>query len=136
MTKHPLLTAEKELELARQLERIDLSIVRLLLSSEEGRAALLETARALREGEVDPQDVERNPAARDATGEPLAGRIERLVASSGARAKSRPRAFGLRLHPRAISAIEAGLEETLARRPSARIRAFLRELEELRLRGE
>lgn len=138
MTKHPLLTAEAELSLARELERADLSITRALLAVREGRDALSEVADALRDGGARVEDVERNPEERSA-GDALAERIERTVAAARRRSasRSRPRAHGLRLHPRTVSAIERSLGERLAReRTNARLAALVAELAELRRRGD
>lgn len=123
MTEYPLLTPEGELSLARRIERADLSISRALLSVPEGRRGMLELAREVREGERRLEEVERNP------GEDLPARIERVVREASRRpasARTRPRAHGLRLHPRAVRALERELREVAAREPrNARLRSAL-----------
>ncbi len=133
MTETPLLTHEGEIALARRIERADLSIVRLLLGSHAGRKALLHVARDVRAKTLRVEDVERNPSssggnladetpevprearadrAEGAKEEELAARIERVVGAAVKRprgSRSRPRARGLRLHPRVVRAIEAAL---------------------------
>ncbi|HEY8079702.1 MAG TPA: sigma-70 family RNA polymerase sigma factor [Labilithrix sp.] len=117
MTETPLLTHEGEIALARRIERADLSIVRLLLASHAGRRALLDVARDVRCKRLRVEDVERNPSSSggnlaDEPAEELAARIERVVGAAVKRprgSRSRPRARGLRLHPRVVRAIEAEL---------------------------
>jgi RNA polymerase primary sigma factor len=125
MTAFPLLTHEGEIALARRLERADLAISRLLLSSSEGRQALVDVARSLRDHEVKLEDVERNP-----TGDDLAVRLERAVARSGASTPSaKARASGLRLHPRTVRRIARDLTARARVQPrSARLRAVVAEL--------
>jgi RNA polymerase primary sigma factor len=116
MTEFPLLTAQGELALARKLERADLAIARALLACAEGRAALGELANALRAGDRRVEEIERNPS------EHLLERIERVIAEAElrpSRSRTRPRARGLRLHPRVIAEIERELAE-LARARSRR----------------
>ena len=101
MTSFRLLTREDEHSLARRLEKADLSLTRALLSAPEGRAALRDVARALRDKEVRIEDVERNPAERLI--ERIDGTVERAeAATAGSRARSNPSAQGLRLHPRTV----------------------------------
>lgn len=124
MSAYRLLTRDDEVALARKLERADLSIVRALLDSADGRDVLREQARALRAGEAREEDIERNP------NEGLAGRIERAVTrAQGRKARSprwRPRAQGLRLHPRAVGRIVAELEERARLQPgNARLKRTL-----------
>jgi RNA polymerase primary sigma factor len=128
MTEYPLLTREGELALARKLERADLSITRVLLASVWGRRALADVASALREGDLRVEDVERNP------GDDLPGRIGRAVTRArGRRGKARPRAEGLRLHPRVVRSITRDLEELAAANlEDAPLHATLRELEQAR----
>src|SRR6478672_416498 len=116
MTSFRLLTREDEHSLARQLEKADLSLTRALLSASEGRAALRDVARALRDKEVRIEDVERNP------GERLVERIDETVsraetAMSGARSRSNPSARGLRLHPRIVRELTRELAELSVRQP-------------------
>ncbi len=128
----PLLTAERELALARKLEREDLAITRTLLRSPAGRRELLELAYALREGELKPEDVERNPGERAPSGRPLAARIERMVRPS---ASKEP--VTMRFHPRAVLRVERSMHEALAGSPgNARLERTLRRLCEHRKRGE
>jgi len=114
MSGFRLLTREDEINLAKQLERADLSISRALLDSPEGRAALRGLARAVRQQELRVEDVERDPA------EDLPRRIDDVVgraARRSPRARSRPHAHGLRLHPRAVRRVIAELEEIAASQP-------------------
>jgi len=124
MSGFRLLTRDDELSLARRLERADLSISRALLDSPEGREALRELARAVRDQELRVEDVERDPS------DDFAARLERVVRTADGRpskAKSRPRAHGLRLHPRAVRTLVAELEALAARQPkNARLRRTLR----------
>jgi RNA polymerase primary sigma factor len=124
MTAFRLLTREEEHALARRLEKADLSLVRGLLAAPEGRAALLDVSRALRDKETRVEDVERNPS------EGLIERIESVVArahSFAVKSKSRPKAHGLRLHPRAVRPMVRELTELSARQPrNARLRRVLR----------
>jgi len=130
MTAFRLLTREEEHALARRLEKADLSLVRALLAAPEGRDALREVARALREKETRIEDVERNPA------DELVGRIERVVARAdafAARSRSRPNASGLRLHPRIVRHLVRELAELSARQPrNARLRRVLRDVDAAR----
>jgi RNA polymerase sigma factor (sigma-70 family) len=134
MTSFRLLTREDEHSLARRLERADLSISRTLLELAEGRAALRELARAMTEREARVEDVERNP------GEDLPQRIERAVASAEKfqeRARSKPPAGGLRLHPRAVRAVVCELGEIVARQPrNTRLKRALGEIDRARQEGE
>jgi RNA polymerase primary sigma factor len=127
MTAFRLLTREDEHALARRLEKADLSLVRALLAAPEGRGALREVARALREKETRIEDVERNPA------DELIARIERVVDRADAfssRSKSRPKASGLRLHPRIVRELVRELGELSARQPrNARLRRVLRDVD-------
>jgi hypothetical protein len=89
MTTFRLLTREDEHSLARRLEKADLQITRALLCSPEGRAALLDVARAIRDRETRVEDVERNPA------DELPARIESVVERAAAfvtrtRTRARP----------------------------------------------
>lgn len=114
MSSFRLLTRDDELSLARRLERADLAISRALLESVEGRAALRELARGVRESELRVEDVERDPR------EDLPARIEAVVARADkrpSRSRTRPRAHGLRLHPRAVIGVVRDLEELSARQP-------------------
>ena len=118
-----LLTHDGEVSLARRLERTDLSITRMLLGSPEGREALREVVRGLREKELRIEEVERNP--KDAEGgADLPTRIEKLVLRAHKRSKKLrwlPRADGLRLHPRIVARIAKELPaiEGLRRRADA-----------------
>lgn len=114
MSGFRLLTRDDEISLAKQLERADLSISRALLDSPEGRASLRELARAVRSHELRVEDVERDPA------DDLPARIDDIVARAARRsprARSRPNAHGLRLHPRAVRRVIAELEEVASRQP-------------------
>ena len=125
MTNFRLLTREDEHALARRLERADVAISRTLLASPEGRAALTELARQLREGETRVEDVERNPAD---------GLMERLD-----RAISTRSASGLRFHPRAVRAVVDELNEVVERTrgPAAtKLRKALAEVDESRREGD
>jgi RNA polymerase primary sigma factor len=134
MTAFRLLTREDEHALARRLEKADLSLVRALLAAPEGRSALRDVARALRDKETRIEDVERNPA------DELVPRIERVVDradSFSARSKSRPLASGLRLHPRIVRELVRELGELSARQPrNARLRRVLRDVDVARRDGE
>lgn len=133
MAEFPLLTREGELALARRLEKADFGIARALLACAEGRAALLELVRGLRDGELRVEDVERNPS--DA--ESMSARIERAVAGAkNARVTvgSKVRACGLRLHPRILRQVVLDLEEQAEREPkNANLRAALSQMEKDRL---
>lgn len=149
LSQYPLLTAEGELSLARELERADGEIARALLGSKEGREAILELVSALRSKELSVEDVERNP------GEELEARLERVVkrfsiadarkrrttrvrptlrgaVRTAARPKTAARASGgeiVRLHPRAVRQIEAKLTARARREPrNAELRETLRAL--------
>ena len=132
MSTFRLLTREEEHALARRLEKADLAIARALLSSAEGRTALLDVVRALGDHEMRVEDVERNP------GEDLTARIERIVARAAAFAQrsktsAKPPAHGLRLHPRALRVIVNELEDLAERQPrNAKLRRMLRDLDEAR----
>jgi RNA polymerase primary sigma factor len=134
MTSFRLLTREDEHSLARRLEKADLSLVRALLSAPEGRAALRDVARSLREKETRVEDVERNPA------DGLVARIEKVVDAADAfatRSRSRPKASGLRLHPRIVRELVRELEEVSSRqRKNMRLRRMLRDVGEARRAGE
>jgi RNA polymerase primary sigma factor len=136
MTSFRLLTREDEHSLARRLEKADLSLTRALLSVPEGRAALREVVRALREKEVRVEDVERNPQ------EGLVDRIEATVsraesAMGGSRSRSNPSAQGLRLHPRTVRQLTRELAELAARQPrNKRLRRMVGEVDAARREGE
>lgn len=134
MTAFRLLTREDEHALARRLEKADLSLVRALLAVPEGRTALRDVARALREKETRIEDVERNPA------DELVERIERVVDRAeafSARSRSRPKADGLRLHPRVVRELVRELRELSARQPrNARLRRMLRDVDVARRDGD
>lgn len=101
-----LLTHEGEVALAKRLERTDLAITRRLLGSLEGRTALHEVVRGLREKELRVEEVERNPSAAQEEGVSLEDRLEGLIARAHRRSKKlrwNPRAEGLRLHPRIVA---------------------------------
>lgn len=128
MSTFRLLTREDEHAIARRLEKADLSITRALLSGAEGRAALLEVARMLRDKEARIEDVERNPA------DGLEPRIEAAVRSSerfaaSSRSGSHPPARGLRLHPRSVRGIVLELEELSKRQPrNTKLKRMLRDV--------
>jgi RNA polymerase primary sigma factor len=130
MTAFRLLTREDEHALARRLEKADLSLVRGLLAAPEGRAVLLDVARSLRDKETRIEDVERNP------GDGLVERIESIVAraeSFATRSRSRPKAHGLRLHPRTVRELVRELAELSARHPrNARLRRVIRDVDAAR----
>jgi RNA polymerase primary sigma factor len=136
MTSFRLLTREDEHSLARQLEKADLSLTRALLSAPEGRAALRDVARALRDKEVRVEDVERNPADR------LVERIDETIARAetapgAARSRSNPSARGLRLHPRIVRELTRELAEQSARQPkNKRLRRMIGEVDAARREGE
>ncbi|MBX3187143.1 MAG: sigma-70 family RNA polymerase sigma factor [Labilithrix sp.] len=133
MTAFRLLTRDDELALARRLERADLSITRALLHREEGREALRNLAAALRDGELRVEDAVRNPAA--GSDEDLPTWIDRVLLRARARGRrrSRPRAYGLRLHPRAVRHIARELADRRALEPrNARLRETLADLERYR----
>lgn len=146
LSQYPLLTAEGELSLARELERADEEIARALLGSKEGREAILELVSGLRSKELAVEDVERNP------GEELEARLERVVkrfsiadarkrrtvrpaprgaVRTAARPKTAARGAGeiVRLHPRAVRQIEAKLMARARREPrNVELRETLRAL--------
>lgn len=136
MTSFRLLTREDEHALARRLEKADLSLTRALLSAPEGRAALRDVARALRDKESRIEDVERNP------GERLLERIEATVtraetAMGAARSRANPSARGLRLHPRTVRELARELHELSARQPrNKRLRRMVGEVDAARRDGE
>jgi RNA polymerase primary sigma factor len=134
MTAFRLLTREDEHALARRLEKADLALVRALLAAPEGRTALRDVARSLREKETRIEDVERNPA------DELIERIERTVDRAeafAARSRSRPKAQGLRLHPRIVRELVRDLSELSERQPrNARLRRLLREVDVARRDGD
>ena len=135
MTNFRLLTREDEHSLARRLEKADLALCRALLGAAEGRAALSDVARAVREREVRVEEVERNPA------DGLVERMERIIAHAerftSKDARSRPPARGLRLHPRTVREIVRELDELAARQPrNARLRRMLRDVDRARREGE
>ena len=136
MTSFRLLTREDEHSLARRLEKADLSLTRALLSAPEGRAALRDVARALREKEVRIEDVERNPAER------LVERIEDAVeraeaAMAASRSRSNPSAQGLRVHPRTVRELTRELSTLADRQPrNRRLRRMLEEVAVARREGE
>lgn len=84
LSQYPLLTAEGELALARELERADAEIARALLSSREGRDAVLDLLTALRAKELAIEDVERNPG-QSPPGDELDVRLERALRRFAAR---------------------------------------------------
>lgn len=121
MSEFPLLTHDDEIALARRLERADEAIWRALLSCSEGRGALLELVRGLRDGELRIEDVERNPSGGEE--EDLARRIETAVIAARARRTGRAlkpgaRAKLVRLHPRTLGPLVAQLSECAAREPN------------------
>lgn len=136
MSSFRLLTREDEHALARRLEKADLALSRTLLGAPEGRSALLEIVRGLREREMRVEDVERNPT------DALIERIERTVAEAATfaettRSRARPPARGLRLHPRVVREVVAELGELAARQPrNARLRRLRRDIEEARRDGD
>lgn len=136
MTTFRLLTREDEHSLARRLEKADLRLTRTLLASPEGRAALDDVARAIRERETRVEDVERNPS------DGLVDRMERTVESAtsfvaSTRCRARPPAHGLRLHPRIVRELIRELQETSTRQPrNARLRRTLRDVDRARRAGE
>ena len=136
MASYRLLTREDEHALARQLEKADLSLVRALLGAPEGRAALLEVAAGLRDKELRVEDVERNPA--DGLIERIESVVERAASfSERPRARARPSAQGLRLHPRVVRRLVGDLVVLAARQPrNARLRRTLRDVDEARREGE
>ena len=108
MSAFRLLTRDDELALARRLERADFSISRALLESAEGRELLRQLAAGVRSSEMRVEDVERDPK------DDLPARIDSVIASAARRSgrmSSRPRAHGLRLHPRAVNHVVRELEE-------------------------
>lgn len=142
LSQYPLLTADGELALARELERADAEIARVLLCSREGREAVLELAAGLRTRELAVEEVERNP------GEDLEARLERVVRrfavaegrkrgaeqtrrslrgrSGTVRTAARPRTAArgagetrdlVRFHPRAVRVVEAKLAARVEREP-------------------
>lgn len=114
MSAFRLLTRDDELALARRLERADLSISRVLLESIEGRELLRQLADGVRSSELRVEDVERDPK------EGLPQRVDAILArvtKRPARTRSRPRAHGLRLHPRAVSHVIRELEELARLQP-------------------
>lgn len=132
MTAFRLLTREDEHAIARRLEKADLSVTRALLSGAEGRTALREVARALRDKETRIEDVERNPA------DDLIVRIEKAVKAaetfvSASRSGSHPPARGLRLHPRCVRVLVLDLEDLSARQPrNTKLRRMLRDVDSAR----
>ena len=113
MTSFRLLTREDEHSLARRLEKADLSLTRALLSAPEGRAALRELSRALRDKEVRVEDVERNPAERLV--ERIHGTVTRAEAPADpSRTRANPSAQGLRIHRRTVCEPIRELEELSA----------------------
>lgn len=84
LSQYPLLTAEGELALARELERADEDIARALLSSREGREAVLELLGALRAKELAIEDIERNPG-QNPEGDELEARLDRVIRRFAAR---------------------------------------------------
>ncbi len=137
LSEYPLLDHRGEVALARRLERADLAISRALLSFEDGRQELAEVANALRAGQLRVEDVERNPTEPDLA---LAARIERAVSLARRRRRglrTMPRAFGLRLHPRLVRALEHDLgERAVAERSDPRLDAGLRAVAEARRASE
>jgi RNA polymerase primary sigma factor len=138
MIEYPLLTRDEELLLARQLERADLMITRLVLASVAGRRLLREVIDDLRTGELRVEDVERNPEEDD-----LVGRLERAVTRADAHARKRtrgarttrtlPNARGLRLHPRIVVAMTRELrDEAEANLEDKPLHEMLRELDRAR----
>ena len=136
MASFRLLTREDEHALARRLEKADLSLTRALLSAPEGRAALRELARALRDKETRIEDVERNPAERLV--ERLDGTVTRAEGAVGtSRSRANPSAHGLRLHPRTVRELTRELDELSARQPrNRRLRRMLADVDVARREGE
>lgn len=139
MSEFPLLTHDDEIALAQRLERADEAIWRALLGCVEGRAALLELVRGLRDRELRVEDVERNPGGDD---EDLAQRIETAVTAARARRAGRAlkpgaRAKLVRLHPRTLGPLVAQLSERAARDPSnTTLRNVLARIESHRLESD
>jgi RNA polymerase primary sigma factor len=141
MIEYPLLTRDDEHLLARQLERADLAITRLLFASVAGRRLLHEVVDDLRSGELRVEDVERNPEQDD-----LVGRLDRALARADAHAanakkrargarteRTLPNAAGLRLHPRIVVALAREMrEEADANLEDAPLHETLVELERAR----
>ena len=136
MASFRLLTREDEHALARRLEKADLSLTRALLSAPEGRAALRELSRALRDKETRIEDVERNPAERLV--ERLDGTVTRAEGAVGtSRSRANPSAHGLRLHPRTVRELTRELDELSARQPrNRRLRRMLADVDVARREGE
>ena len=139
MTNFRLLTREDEHSLARRLEKADLRMTRTLLEVPEGRAALLDVARAIRDRETRVEDVERNPA--DDLPDRIEGTVQRaatfMARGAHGRRRSRPPARGLRLHPRIVRQLIRELEELSARQPrNARLRRTLRDVDRARRDAE
>jgi RNA polymerase primary sigma factor len=135
MSSFRLLTREEEHSLARRLEKADLSLTRALLAAPEGRAALRDLARALRDKEVRIEEVERNPGERLV--ERIEGAVSRAEATSTSRSRSNPSARGLRIHPRAVRELTRELEGLAARQPrNKRLRRTLAEVAAARREGE
>ena len=136
MTAFRLLTREDEHSLARRLEKADLSLTRALLSAPEGRAALRDVARALRDKEVRIEDVERNPGERLV--ERIDGTVTRAEAATGtSRSRANPSAQGLRLHPRTVRGLTRELTELSARQPrNKRLHRMLVDVDVARREGE
>ncbi|MBS2019805.1 MAG: sigma-70 family RNA polymerase sigma factor [Deltaproteobacteria bacterium] len=135
MSAFRLLTRDDELALARRLERADFSISRVLLESPEGRDVLRQLANGVRSSELRVEDVERDPK------EDLPSRIESVVSRAArparSSARSRPRAHGLRLHPRAVSHAIRELEELARLQPrNERLARTIRALHEAREDGD
>lgn len=127
MAQYPLLTAEGELTLARDLEQADYAIALTLLASPEGRDELRELLRALRAKELAIEEVERNPS------EDFDTRLERALGRTpgraGARGRTPRRSTTLRLHPKSVRRIEARLAARIASEPRNRsLSATVRDL--------
>ena len=142
MTSFRLLTREEEHSLARRLEKADLSLTRALLSVPEGRVALRDVARALRDKEVRIEDVERNPGERllerlEATVTRAESAIETRATRGTSRSRANPSARGLRLHPRTVREVARELHELAAREPrNKRLRRMVGEVDVARREGE
>lgn len=137
MSEFPLLTHEEEISIAKRIERSDRVIARALLQCSEGRRALLELARGLRERELRVEDVERNPsgeegevAARIEAAVAAAERRKRTASSKKATVRSKALSKTLRLHPRMLGPVVAQLREHALRDgASAELREALDEIE-------
>lgn len=131
MAEYPLLSRDEELALARKLERADLGVTRCLLASRAGRGALRRLLQKLRGGELRVEDVERDP--KDHFEARLARALTRAERKEprGKRASSTGvTSAGLRLHPRARTAVVNELRAEAADNPEDRpLHETLRELD-------